>query len=55
LGKALSESYPESAYGIAPASEHAAALVAYLAYDEGIFDETPLALDAYTAHLQGVA
>ena len=55
LAMALSDSYPESANGITPAGEYDSALEAYLAYDEGIFDQAPLALDAYTAHLQDAA
>ena len=54
LALALTEAYPDSAYGAVPASEQQDALEAYLAYDEGAFDEAPQALDTYLAHQRNV-
>ena len=50
LALAVAESRPDSTYGAVPLGEQRAALEAYLAYDEGVFEEAPLALDAYLAH-----
>jgi hypothetical protein len=50
LALALTEFFPESAYGAVPASDYATALEAYRAYADGVFDEAPLALLAYVRH-----
>ena len=54
LALALTESFPEFTYGAVPASEYEAALEAYQDYEEGVFDEVPLALDAYLDHQNGL-
>lgn len=48
----LNEVFPDSSYGAIPASEQRDALVAYLAFDDGAFDEVPQALAAYINHQQ---
>lgn len=52
---ALNEVLPESSYGAIPTIDQRDALVAYLAYDDGAFDEVPQALAAYIDHQQRYA
>ena len=54
LALALTESFPESTYGAVPASEYEAALETYQNYEEGVFDELPLALNVYLDHQNGL-
>lgn len=49
---ALSDVFPESSYGAIPTIDQRDALVAYLAFDDGTFDELPQALAAYNNHQQ---
>lgn len=44
---ALSEIYPDSAYGAVPALDRYDALEAYRAYDDGGLEAVPQALEAY--------
>ena len=44
---ALNEVFPESNYGAIPTTDQRDALIAYLAFDDGVFDEAPQALAAY--------
>ena len=54
LALALTEFFPESAYGAVPVNDYDAALEAYRAYTDGAFDEAPLALCAYVRHQREV-
>jgi len=49
---ALNEAFPESSYGAIPTIDQRDALAAYLAFDDGTFDEVPQALAAYIDHQQ---
>lgn len=51
----LNEAFPESSYGAIPTNDQRDALVAYLAFDDGAFDEVPQALTAYINHQQRYA
>lgn len=44
---ALNEAFPESSYGAIPVIDQRDALLAYLAFDDGAFDEVPEARAAY--------
>ena len=47
VAPALNEVFPESSYGAIPTAGQRDALIAYLAFDDGVFDEAPQALAAY--------
>lgn len=49
---ALTDVFPESSYGTIPTIDQRDALVAYLAFDDGAFDELPQARAAYMSHQQ---
>ena len=51
----LTESIPETAFGTVPPSEYQSAFEAYQAYEEGVFDDVPLALDAYLDHQRSIS
>lgn len=44
---ALNEVFPDSNYGAFSTADQRDALAAYLAFDDGVFDEAPQALAAY--------
>ena len=46
-GAALSESYPELHLSTVPGGDYQAAFESYRAFDEGLLESVPLALDAY--------
>ena len=52
---ALNEVFPESSYGAIPTIDQRDAFVAYLAFDDGAFDEVPQARAAYINHQQRYA
>ena len=52
---ALTEIFPESAYGAVPVIDQQDALEAYLAFDDGALAEAPQALAAYVNHHQHLA
>ena len=47
---ALNDVFPESSYGAIATIDQRDALVAYLAFDDGAFDELPQARAAYISH-----
>lgn len=52
---ALTEMFPDSAYGAVPVIDQQDALEAYLAFDDGALGEAPQALAAYVSHQQHFA
>ena len=52
---ALTEVFPDAAYGAVPVIDQQDALEAYLAFDDGALAEAPQALAAYVNHQQHFA
>ncbi|MEJ8566421.1 hypothetical protein V3330_02180 [Wenzhouxiangellaceae bacterium CH-27] len=49
---AVTEAFPEQSYGAVPMVEQSDAVEAYLAFDEGVLAEAPLAFEAYIGRLR---
>lgn len=54
LTLAVGEYFPDTTYGAMPLADQQAALEAFLAYDEGVFDEAPQALAAFLSHQKSI-